>query len=199
MDPLSIIRCTLWQGCWSNTQKYLQPLTKKVQHWWWHVYWDSDLSLKWRFWTAAKKTFWPFEADWKQRVLFYACFLAQQKLFWGFLDSTLLISHRREYVTIFIWIGCSGKCLGRGVESAPPHPLEVLLQAIANRVSSLQSQINSLLVWSNDLHKAKNTKIKLHMHCYSIDRLLNLFRHKNDIGPWYTHPNFVLWNHKKVE
>ena len=63
---------------------------------------------------------WPFEADWKQRWPFHACFLAQRKLFWWFLDSTLLIVHRREYVPIFIWIGCSGECLGRGGGIPPP-------------------------------------------------------------------------------
>merc|ERR1712081_60820 len=34
--------------------------------------------------------------------------------FWQFLDSNLFSMHRREYVPIFIWISCSGECLGRG-------------------------------------------------------------------------------------
>ena len=66
---------------------------------------------------------WPFEADLRQRQPFHAHFPTQWRFFWQFLDSNLFSMHRREYVPIFIWIGCSGECLGRGVSSLTPPPL----------------------------------------------------------------------------
>ena len=57
---------------------------------------------------------WPFEADLRQRRPFHAHFPARWRFFWQFLDSNLFSMHRREYVPIFIWIGCSRECIGRG-------------------------------------------------------------------------------------
>ena len=80
---------------------------------------------------------WPFEADLRQRRPFNAHFPTLWRFFWQFLDSNLFSMHRREYVPIFIWIGCSGECLGRGGRIRPPRHLDMLLRAVANRVKSI--------------------------------------------------------------
>ena len=64
----------------------------------------------------------PFEVDCKRRRPFHAHFLDHGRLFWWFWDSILLSVHRGGYVPIFIWIGCSGECLGRGGRIRPPPP-----------------------------------------------------------------------------
>ena len=81
---------------------------------------------------------WPFEEDLRQRRPFHAHFPTQRRFFWQFLDFNLFSVHRREYVPILIWIGCSGECLGRGGRiRPPPRRLDMLLQAVANRVNKL--------------------------------------------------------------